>query len=194
MADEDIPRPWPTNEEERRELNRVEDVMTHVMMNSPTTQETITRNLDEVITNQAIEHTPPLVETAPGQNLLREVLMSEFRNRMTASPPSTADLHPGYPYREQTDHDDDIPNRHYVRPYIAAKVDPITREPRVLGRADKEAPTYDEGPLHATEVSDNDDMEEEVGEYPFGENAYLDPNFLEAMGTIADRGLASEGL
>jgi len=113
---------------------------------------------------------------------------------MTASPPSTADLHPGYPYREQTDHDDDIPNRRYVCPYIAAKVDPITGEPRVLGRADKEAPTYDEGPLHATEVSDNDDMEEEVGEYPFGENAYLDPNFLEAMGTIADRGLASEGL
>ena len=78
---------------------------------------------------------------------------------------------------------------------MAIKVDPTTGEPRVLGRADKEAPTYDEGPLHATEVSDNDnDMEEEVGEYPFGEDTYLDPNFLEAMGSIADRGLASEGL
>ena len=57
----------------------------------------------------------------------------------------------------------------------------------MFGQADKESPTYDEGPLHATKVLDvADDMEEEVGEYPFGEEAYLDPNFLQAMGTIAD--------
>jgi len=193
--DDDTPRPWPTNEEERRELDQVEDVMMHVMINSPATQETITRNLDEVIANQVVEQTPPLVETAPGQNLLREVLMNEFRNRMTASPPSTTDLHPGYPFREQTTHDDDLPGQHYPRPYIAARVNPVTGEPRIFGRADKESPTYDEGPLHATKESDvADDMEEEVGEYPFGEDAYLDPNFLQAMGTIADRGLASEGL
>ena len=193
---EDDPRPVATNEEETRELSRVEEVMTQVMMNTPNTQEAIMRNLDEVLTNhETTEQAPPLLETTPGQNLLREVLINEFQNRMTASPPSTTDLHPGYPYREQTDHDDDLPNRHYIRPYVAAKVDPITGEPRILGRADKESPTYDKGPLHSTEVPDvDDDMEGEVGEYPFGENAYLDPNFLEAMGTIGDRGLASEGL
>ena len=121
--------------------------------------------------------------------------MKDFRNQMTASPPSTTDLHPGYPFKEQTDQDNDLPNERYPCPYLAAKVNPITGEPRIHGRADKESPTYDEGPLHATEVSEVDDnMEEEVGEYPFRENAYLDPNFLQAMGTLGNRGLASEGL
>ena len=41
ITDDDTPRPWPTNEEERRELDQVEDVMMHVMINSPATQETI---------------------------------------------------------------------------------------------------------------------------------------------------------
>jgi len=193
---EDDPCPVATKEEEARELNQVEDVMIQVMMNTPSMQETIMRNLDEVITNhETTEQVLPLLETTPGQDLLREVLINKFQNRMTALPPSTTDLHPGYPYREQTAHDDDLLNRRYICPYVAAKVDPITGELRILGRADKEAPMYDEGPLHATEVPDvNDDMEEEVGEYPFGEDAYLDPNFLEAMGTIGDRGLASEGL
>ena len=158
-------------------------------------EQDIVQNLDEMIADQTIEHAPPLIETAPGQSLLREVLMNEFRNRMTTSPPSTTDLHPGYPFREQTTHDGDLPGQHYPRPYVAARVNPVTGEPRIFGRADKESPTYDEGPLYATKESHvADDMEEEVGEYPFGEDAYLDPNFLQAMGTIADRGLAAEGL
>jgi len=41
ITDDDTPRPWPTNEEEQEELDRVENVMLHVMVNSPTTQETI---------------------------------------------------------------------------------------------------------------------------------------------------------
>ena len=193
---EDLPLTTPTNEEERKEIQHIEELTNRVAMNEPETQQAIMRNLDEVLASHEVtEQTPPLLDTAPGQNLLREVLMRDFRNRMTTSPPSTTDLHPGYPFREQTDQDDDLPDRRYPRPYLAAKVDPITGEPRIHGRADKESPTYDEGPLHATEVQEvEDNMEGEVGEYPFGEDAYLDPNFLQAMGTLGDRGLASEGL
>jgi hypothetical protein len=37
-------------------------------------------------------------------------------------------------------------------------------------------------------------MEDEVATYPFGENAYLDTDFLQALGGLDDRGLAAEGL
>lgn len=54
---------------------------------------------------------------------------------------------------------------------------------------------YDEGPLQAQPVDQTeDDFEPEVGRYPFGENAFLDTNFLQALGTLGDRGLAAEGL
>ena len=193
---EDLPLLIPTNEEERKEIQHIEELTNHVAMNEPETQQAIMRNLDEVLAKHEVtEQTPPLLDTVPGQNLLREVLMRDFQNRMTASPPSTTDLHPGYSFREQTDQDDNLPNKQYPRPYLAAKVNPIMGEPRIHGRADKESPTYDEGPLHVTEVQEvEDNMEEEVGEYPFGEDAYLDPNFLQAMGTLGDRGLASKGL
>jgi hypothetical protein len=39
-----------------------------------------------------------------------------------------------------------------------------------------------------------DDIEDEVASYPFGEDAYLDTDFLRVMGNIDDRGLATEGL
>jgi hypothetical protein len=45
---------------------------------------------------------------------------------------------------------------------------------------------------------DNDpvenDFEDEVETYPFGESAYLDTQFLQAIGTLGDRGLAADGL
>jgi hypothetical protein len=39
-----------------------------------------------------------------------------------------------------------------------------------------------------------DDIYDEVASYPFGEDAYLDTDFLRAMGNVDDRGLAAEGL
>jgi hypothetical protein len=39
-----------------------------------------------------------------------------------------------------------------------------------------------------------DNIEDEVMSYPLGEDAYLDTDFLRAMGNIDDRGLATEGL
>jgi hypothetical protein len=39
-----------------------------------------------------------------------------------------------------------------------------------------------------------DDIEDEVASYPLGEDAYLDTDFLRAMGNIDDRGLAAESL
>jgi hypothetical protein len=39
-----------------------------------------------------------------------------------------------------------------------------------------------------------DDIEDNVALYPLGEDAYLDTDFLRAMGNIDDRGLAAEGL
>jgi hypothetical protein len=39
-----------------------------------------------------------------------------------------------------------------------------------------------------------DDIEDEVTSYPLGEDAYLDTDFLRAMGNIDDRGLAAETL
>jgi hypothetical protein len=39
-----------------------------------------------------------------------------------------------------------------------------------------------------------DDVEDEVTSYPFGEDAYLDTDFLRAISNIDDRGLAAETL
>jgi hypothetical protein len=39
-----------------------------------------------------------------------------------------------------------------------------------------------------------DDIEDEVVSYPLGEDAYLDTDFLRAIGNIDDRGLAAETL
>jgi hypothetical protein len=39
-----------------------------------------------------------------------------------------------------------------------------------------------------------EDIEDEVATYPFGEDAYLDTDFLRAMGNLDDRGMAAEGL
>jgi hypothetical protein len=39
-----------------------------------------------------------------------------------------------------------------------------------------------------------DDFEEEVATYPLRENAYLDTDFLQAMGELNNCGLAAESL
>jgi hypothetical protein len=38
------------------------------------------------------------------------------------------------------------------------------------------------------------DIEDEVASYPLGKDAYLDTDYLRAMGNLDDRGLAMEGL
>jgi hypothetical protein len=67
--------------------------------------------------------------------------------------------------------------------------------PRIRGKDEKGDIPYDEGPLTVTPFDTvAEDIEDEVATYPFGEDAYLDTDFLRAMGNLDDRGLAAEGL
>jgi hypothetical protein len=76
-----------------------------------------------------------------------------------------------------------------------AQVNRSNGDPRVLGKAERGAPIYDEGPLVAQSMAVvRDDLEDEVATYPLGENAYLDTDFLQAVGELNDRGLAAECL
>jgi hypothetical protein len=107
----------------------------------------------------------------------------------------TESLHPGYPYRENIGDNDDLPRQHYSQLYLAAQVDCANGEPRVRGKDEKGDIPYDEGPLTAQPMEVvYDDIEDKVVSYPLGEDAYLDTDFLRAMGNIDDRGLAVEGL
>jgi hypothetical protein len=55
--------------------------------------------------------------------------------------------------------------------------------------------TYDEGPLVAQPWNEEEiDIEDKVATYPLRENAYLDTDFLQAVGELNDRGLAAECL
>jgi hypothetical protein len=112
-----------------------------------------------------------------------------------ASPTRTEDMHPGYPYRENIGDNDDLPKLHYSRPYLAAQVDYITGDPRIRGKDERGNIPYDEGPLTVTPWDTvPEDIEDEVAMYPFGEDAYLDTDFLRAMGNLDDRGLVAEAL
>jgi hypothetical protein len=111
------------------------------------------------------------------------------------SPALTENLHPGYPYRENIGDNDDLPKPHYSCPYLAAQVDYVTGDPRIRGKDEKGDIPYDEGPLTVTPFDTvAEDIEDEVVTYPFGEDAYLDTDFLWAMGNLDDRGMAAEGL
>jgi hypothetical protein len=111
------------------------------------------------------------------------------------SPALTENLHPGYPYRENIGDNDDLPKPHYSRPYLAAQVDFVTGDLRMRGKDEKGDIPYDEGPLTVTPFDTiAEDIEDEVATYPFREDAYLDTDFLRAMGNLDDRGLAAEGL
>jgi hypothetical protein len=110
-------------------------------------------------------------------------------------PTHTEELHPGYPYRENVNNNDDLPRDNYPRPYLAAQVNHSNGDPRVLGKAEKGAATYDEGPLVAQPWNEEEiDIEDEVVTYPLGENTYLDTDFLHAVGELNDQGLAAECL
>jgi hypothetical protein len=125
----------------------------------------------------------------------KEELEYEDPRSKQMSPTLTENIHPGYLYRENIGDNDDLPRPHYSQPYLAAQVDYVSGEPRMQGKDKKGDIPYDEGPLTATPMEViYDDIEEEVASYPFGEDAYLDTDFLRAMGNIDDRGLAAEGL
>jgi hypothetical protein len=112
-----------------------------------------------------------------------------------ASPTITEDIRPGYPYRENLGENDDLPERTYPRPYLAAQTDRITGDPRIRGKEEKGSIPYDEGTLIAQPMEVvYDDIEDEVASYPLGEDAYLDMDFLQALSNINDRGLAAETL
>jgi hypothetical protein len=90
---------------------------------------------------------------------------------------------------------DDLPTCSYPRPYLAAQTDQISRDPRVRGKEEKGSIPYDKGTLTAQPIEVvYKDIEDEVALYPLREDAYLDTDFLRAMGNIDDRGLAVESL
>lgn len=142
--------------------------------------------------------TPPELEENTNtheQEQLKGVLMTAFCELLNNSPTTTEPLHPGYPFREHIDRDNDLPNQHYPRPYLAIEVNPTTGDPRIIGKEHMTSPQYDEGPLVAQPIDHTEeDFEQEVGRYPFGENAFLNTNFLQALGTLGNRGLAAKGL
>jgi hypothetical protein len=105
------------------------------------------------------------------------------------------DIHPEYPYRENLGENDDLPERMYPRPYLTTQTDQIMGDPRVRGKEEKGSIPYDKGTLIAQPMKVMyDDMEDEVVSYPLGKDAYLDTDFLRALGNIDDRGLAAETL
>lgn len=73
---------------------------------------------------------PPELEAHfHGQEQLRGVLMTTLRESLNNSPTTTEPLHPGYPFREHTDKDHDLPQKDYPRPYLAAEVNPTIGDP-----------------------------------------------------------------
>lgn len=54
----------------------------------------------------------------------------------TPSTGTTENLHPGWPYMAHTDLDYDLPPQEYERLYLAAIMNPINGDPRVISRAD----------------------------------------------------------
>jgi hypothetical protein len=111
------------------------------------------------------------------------------------SPALTEDIHPGYPYRENLGENDNLPEQTYPQPYLATQTDRITGDPRIRGKEEKGSIPYDKGTLTAQPMEVvYDDIEDEVASYPLGEDAYLDMDFLRALGNIDDRGLAAETL
>jgi hypothetical protein len=134
---------------------------------------------------------PPSVTTEDVEEL--EYEEPPQSNQM--SPTRTEGIHPGYPYRENIGDNKDLPKPYYSHPYLVAQVDYITGDPRIRGKDEKGDIPYDEGPLTVTPWDTvPEDIKDEVATYPFGEDAYLDMDFLRAMGNLDNRSLAAEAL
>jgi hypothetical protein len=139
---------------------------------------------------------PPILAVTPEGEELWQTLQERTSHRSNQmSPTNMEDLHPRYPYRENIINNNDLPQDHYPRPYLAAQVNRSNGDPRILGRTEKGVATYNEGPLMAQPMDVvEDDIEDEVATYPLRENAYLNTNFLLAIGTLNDQGLAADSL
>jgi hypothetical protein len=88
-----------------------------------------------------------------------------------------------------------LPRLHYSCLYLTTQTDCVSGELRVWGKDEKGDIPYDEGPLMAQPMEVMyDNIEDDVASYPLGEDAYLDTDYLWALGNIDDRGLAAEGL
>ena len=156
----------------------------------------------EVAFLQTILGNPQTLEMA---NALLEYRDARDNNHMppvsptlseTRSIATTDNLHPGWPYIAHTDLDYDLPQQNYERPYLAVSINPINGDPQIISRADREGAPYNEGELTAQSVEHvEEDLEEgTAGEYGIGGDAYLDSQFLTALGSLADRGLNAECL
>jgi hypothetical protein len=131
----------------------------------------------------------------PPQTTVEDVGSKEDVRSKQTSLALTEELHPGYPYRENINNNEDLPKDGYPRPYLAVWVNHSNGDPRVIGKAEKGAPIYDEGPLTAQPwVVVNNDIEAGVATYPLRKNAFLDTDFLQAVGELNDRGLVAECL
>ena len=113
------------------------------------------------------EAVPLLMNTSPGQNLLRSILIAEHERLHTTPPTSPTTTEQGrqtppYPYQRSRGEDDeaDINPQDYERRYLGAQVNKINGDPRIIGTDDAAGPVYDEGPLkarpHEWGVSDED--------------------------------------
>jgi hypothetical protein len=126
---------------------------------------------------------------------VKELEYEEDPRSKQTLPTQTEDIHPGYPYRENIGDNEDLPKPHYSCLYLAAQVDYVTGDLRIRGKDKKGDIPYDKGPLTVTAWDTvPKDIEDEVATYPFGEDAFLDTDFLRAMGNLDDRGLAAEAL
>jgi hypothetical protein len=196
--------PPPLSVEELRNMDfssvdlekKIYDELLHVMdetYNHPAWDIEAARNADAGPSNpiEGPVNKPPSVTAEEVEELEYE----EPPRSDQTSPALTENLHPGYPYRENIGDNDDLPKPHYSCPYLAAQVDYVTGDPRIRGKDEKGDILYDEGPLTATPFDTiPDDIEDEVVTYPFGEDAYLDTDFLRALGNLDDRGMAAKGL
>ena len=178
----------------------------------PTTVEDVIDISEQEEENQPVALTdgsPPLMSNSElGQDLLRMVLLteharnhpnppeSEEQQTLNPSPTPTEDDTPDYPYRPFLgDEEDDIPTNVRTHPYLAAQTNKANGDPRLLGTKGANVPVYDEGPLNALPRPWLGGEEDQgVLKYNIGEDAYLDPDFLKALGTTEDHGLAAEGL
>ena len=111
----------------------------------------------------------------------------------------TWELHPGWPYQERTNIDDNIPATKIKGPYVAIMVD-NAGDPCIVTKKDCDAAAYNEGPLHSQPVEimleeeEDHTLDPEGKEYIYGENTTLDCTFLTALGSLLDRGIAAENL
>jgi hypothetical protein len=138
---------------------------------------------------------PILATTSEGEELRRALLKGSEPRSNQPSLTTTEDIHPRYLYRENINNNKDLPQAHYLHLYLAMQVNRSNGDPRILGKEDKDAATYDKGPLKAQLMAVvEDNIEDKVAMYLLGENMYLDTNFLQAMGELDDRGLAADGL